>query len=316
MFSGAVDALDVVIGGERLVDADDVRRIQRLDIADPDHRSVGREHVRVDRAHFFQRRVILRRDIAEVVKIVRVNDLNDLLHDAVVVPRPLDLDIQKEHVIAALRELDHLIQRRYFGPCELFAEKASVVQVFDLVVSDFPDVFVISRRPSETVVVKHDDRSVRQHLHIQFRRLEILVDALLERGQRVLRAQRRVPTVRHDHRLPVVRVEHPADLCVTARHREVYADQTERDDPPLEHRISGKIVRRIRVIQDLFAQLFFPLVIGRLIARHHERRHDPVKENIDHDADRRPKLKEEGQERGCLRGRHPHGEQVHHDDDQ
>ena len=270
-----MDPLNVLICGKRLLNADDVRRIQRLNIADPDHRRISREDIRVDLAHFLQCLIILRRDITVIPEIIGLYDVDHLLHDPVVVACSLDLDIQIQNILVAGGKFDDLIQCRNFGPRILFFEEAPVVKVLDLVICDFPYILVEPCRSRKIVVVHHDDRAILEHLHIQLCGRVIFVDALLKSRQRVLRRRCGISAVRHDHRQSVIGVEHPADLGISPGNREEYANRTERDHEPFQDRISVKIVRRIRVAADLLSKLLFSAVICRLETCHHDGRQKP-----------------------------------------
>ena len=137
-----VDPLHIFICGKSLLDTDDVHSRERLNMADPYSGSVGCKDRRIDFAHIFKRTVILGRHIAVIQIIIRDDDINNSLNDPVIMPVPLDLNIQEELIFAAAGELDDFVQCGNCRPGEFCAEKGTVIEIFDLVISHFPYIFV------------------------------------------------------------------------------------------------------------------------------------------------------------------------------
>ena len=124
-----MDPLHIFIRGERLLDTDDVSRIEGLNAADPYSGSVSCQYGRIDLAHLFEGVVILGRYIAGVKIIILSDDFNDFPDDSVVMAVPFDLNIQKQLFLSASGEFYDLVQRGDLRSGEILTEEGSVVQI-------------------------------------------------------------------------------------------------------------------------------------------------------------------------------------------
>ena len=71
--------------------------------------------------------------------------------------------------------------------------------------------------------MKDNDSTVGKHLNVKLRRSDSVIYTLLECRGRIFRGLRRKAPMRHYHRSPVIRIEHPLDLFISLRTRNEYA---------------------------------------------------------------------------------------------
>lgn len=177
-----LELFDVGITGKGLLDADDVGSFQHVYFSETDDGCIRGQDIGIDPLDFLDGLIVLGGDVAVVQVAVFRYDIDRSLDDAVIMAVSLDFDIE-EQVFA--EPLQHLSQGGYLSPGVFFTETTSGIQILDLIVSDFPDIFVETRCPLQVAVVQDDDLTVLCHLDIELCGCTAGIDSFLKSRYRV-----------------------------------------------------------------------------------------------------------------------------------
>ena len=190
--------VDEFLGDEEVVDAEIIDMLDARDGAVSQRHVVHGGHGGVDLLHLRERLVGDARDGHLVSHIVGVDEVDRLSLEVDAVAVRLHLDIQLD---LAFAQRKRLFQRAYPLVCECGIEPAAVVEVFDLVVRDLPELFIQTRRALEVGIVHHHEHAVGRLLHVKLHPIRALVDSVLECSQGVLGSLARAAPMRGDREI-------------------------------------------------------------------------------------------------------------------